>query len=146
MGRGRHAGTGRSRRSPLVVLIEKVRHHVIGLRALSLVRYRLTCVPNHSFPGLQRSCLRKYLSREGFHTSSRCGLAPRQPRETWAATVSREIRCDRSIQDLTLVDPSAAKISLVLRPEHVELTGHDLAPEPALSPDLIFINRSVACR
>jgi len=49
-------------------------------------------------PGLQRRHAHKYLSCQELHTNLRCGLPLRQPRETWAATISREIRCDRVLQ------------------------------------------------
>jgi hypothetical protein len=46
------------------------------------------------FPGLEPGRPREPLSCEEFYTGLRCGLPLRQPRETWAATISREIRCD----------------------------------------------------
>ena len=56
--------------------------------------------------GLQRSHPHKSLSCQELHTNLRCGLPLRQPRETWAVTISREIRCDRVLQ---LLDEHLAK-------------------------------------
>ena len=79
------------------------------------MRYDLEPGSYVGLPGLQRSRLRKYLNCEEFHTDLRCSLPLRQPGETWAATISREIRCDRVLQLLNehlAKDPSERALRL----------------------------------
>jgi len=62
------------------------------------ISYNILKYKKKWLPGLQRRHPHKYLSCQELHTKLRCGLPLRQPRETWAATISREIRCDRVLQ------------------------------------------------
>jgi hypothetical protein len=45
-------------------------------------------------PGLEWPYSRNYLSCGEFQQNRQCGLPPRQPREAWAVTISREMRWD----------------------------------------------------